>query len=85
MRELILDENYTLTASEYNWTLKYEKEGEVNLVTGKPKVSRDETYHRTMNQGLAAYVDKKLKTGHEISADILAISEQLQQLLNSLK
>ena len=85
MREIILDENYTLVASEYNWILKYEKEGEISPKTGKPKVSRDETYHKTINQALAAYVDKKLKTGHEISADILAISEQLKQLLNSIK
>lgn len=55
-----LDNNYTIESDGLNLILRYKKEGEINEKTGKPKTSKGETYHATLEQALWAYIDKKV-------------------------
>lgn len=80
-----LDENYTIEGTANYWLLRYEKTGDINAETGKPKISRNEYYHNTLQNALASYADKKLKEIEDIPAGVLKLSEDLKQLFNEIR
>lgn len=56
-----IDENHHITSDAHNFTLHFEREGELNEKTGKRAVSKWKTYHGTLLQALLAYQNSCLK------------------------
>lgn len=56
-----LDENYSLTHDSNCWILMFDKDGDLNEETGRPKHSHWETYHVSCKQALEKYIDSKMK------------------------
>lgn len=91
--EIKLDENYHLEADDVCWTLTFEKEGEMNEKTGKPKFTRNQSYYGQLNHALTAYVDKKakgsdsakelLKRFNEVEKTILSVEDKILDYLKS--
>ena len=84
MRTIQLDEDYRIEASENQWTLRFEKVGEINPTTGKPTISKNEFFHNTLENALKSYVDKKLKQGGEIFTEITKLQTRLSELFNTI-
>ena len=81
MRTIILDDNYRIESSENQWTLKFEKIGDINPTTQKPIISKNEFFHNSLQNALKSYIDKKLKVGEDISIDIQNLNKSLDSLL----
>lgn len=82
-----LDAFYTVEPDTACWVLTYEKQGEINPNTGKPKVSRDVSYHANLKQALVTYLDKCLEPSTDIQDAINHISateERINKLFTPL-
>lgn len=77
-----LDDEYTIEPDTACWALHYRKEGEINPATGKPMLSRDDTYHVNLEMALKAYVDKRLKTD---ATNVDELLEKLRELHGHVK
>jgi len=68
-----LDDNYSIEGDKYNWTLRFEKTGDINPKTGKPTVSKDEWYFSKLEQCLSEYANQKSKEAERYTelADLL--------------
>lgn len=81
---LHLDENWKIDDSTDNVTLIYEKEGEINPKTNKPKVSRREYYYGNVPQALSAYSKKSL-SGCETLKEVLEKLEKIDEKIKFLQ
>jgi len=70
-----LDEFYRVEHDAACWTLVYEKHGDINPNTGKPKTSRDAAYFPNLKQTLIRYLDESLKGSTEVLDVINRIRE----------
>lgn len=81
MLKVDLDEKYSIWAGLDNVTLYYESvSNDINPKTGKPIVSKWQTYHATLGQALVRYLDMNLRA----SQDIKEVSEKIKELENTL-
>lgn len=83
-----LDENFRLESTELQWTLIYEKSGEISEKTGKPTLTKREYYHPTLVSAIRSYSDKKLKNGEDIGSieELIKVLEgSMEQLKKILK
>ena len=64
-----IDDHYTIEHDSTCWTLSYEKIGDINPDTEKPKISKWQTYHISLKQALEAYFDAKLAEGDNVSPE----------------
>ncbi len=77
---MILDENYSLTGEENQWTLYFEKKYFDNKKK-KEVVSKNTYYFNKMSDAINSYIDKKLKEKETVSDAI----DELKKLLDKLK
>ena len=77
---MILDENYSLTGEENQWTLYFEKK-HFDDKKKKEVVSKNTYYFNKMSDAINSYIDKKLKEKETISEAI----KELKYLLEKLK
>lgn len=75
-----LDENYTITSSENQWTLMYERRY-VND-NNKEVTSTNQWFHSKLQHTLASYIDKKLKNSETVDEVILSLNKELKNLEN---
>ncbi len=70
---ITLDENWWIESDTASWNLYYRKEGDINPNTGNPVVSRDASFHATLEQAMLWYLDRSCKGS-------LSLSEVLSRL-----
>ena len=63
---MILDENYSLTGEENQWTLYFEKKY-FDDKKKKEVVSKNTYYFNKMSDAINSYIDKKLKEKETVS------------------
>jgi len=71
---IVLDKNYTIVPDAACWQLIYRKEGKINQETGKPTISRDQTFHANLSQALHTYIDLELRECSDLKEILDAIS-----------
>jgi hypothetical protein len=70
-----LDKNYSIIRTEHSVDLIYEnKTGKINPKTGREVISKDRTYHGTLQQALASYVSKVANINDDIKELIKSIN-----------
>lgn len=85
-----IDEHYTLTPSKHCWTLKYEKEGDINPDTDRPTITRRESFHGSFEQAIRKYADERLKdtvyddAKHDIGI-IISKLNRIEQTIQNIK
>lgn len=62
--------------------LQYEKKGDINPKTGKPKTTRDVSYHANLKQALSKYLDESLKPSTELQGVLNRIAQVEQTIQN---
>ncbi|MFA5299663.1 MAG: hypothetical protein WC389_15855 [Lutibacter sp.] len=77
-----LDKNYSIEKDAYNWILRYESIGGINKKTGKPIVTKNETYHGALKFALFAYLDSVLNPSSDIKELLSAINEAETRIIN---
>ena len=83
-----LDNNYRLESDSNQWTLIYEKEGDINPKTNKPTISTDKWYCTSLGSALDRYVNeasKVSKTAEELLIQLIRIEGQINGLCAILK
>lgn len=83
-----LDKHYRIERDTASWNLVYEKQGEVNPNTGKPKMSRDVTYHANLKQALVTYLDVSLEGSTDVQSVVAAISaaeERIEKAFDGIR
>lgn len=78
---IILDDNYTVTADKYCWTLHYKEQ--VGEKDGKPTFSMYNTYHAVFEQVLEHYINDSLKKCDTL-AEVLEKLKYLEKKIDSL-
>ena len=79
-----IDDNYRLENDSNQWTLIYEKEGEVNPKTVKPTISTNKWYCGNMKQALKRYLDESLKECNSIETVLLEL-KRVESVIDNLK
>lgn len=72
-----LDEFYTLEKESIGWHLTRLEYGDINPDTGKPIMSKKDTWHATMRNALVHYVDESLNP----NKPVLDLLDQLNLLI----
>lgn len=75
-----LDDHFYLKNDSTSWTLVYEKEGEVNNKTGKPKITRRTWHTGTVDQALKRYIDESLKPCQSVLAMLTTLNRCMKKL-----
>ena len=78
-----LDENYYLTNDSNQWSLHYEKEGEINPSTGKPTIKRDTWYCGKLKACLKRYYNEATKPAKDVidlGFKLKSVEETIQNL-----
>lgn len=76
---IILDENFRIEPDAYNYTLFFEKEGEINPKTGKPTKTESQWYPPTLQDALRSYVREKARI------EVMGQEHDLKSVLEILK
>lgn len=79
---ITLDKEYRIERDIASWNLVWEKHGAINPTTGKPKISRDMTFHPTLQYALEAYSDKVLGECSSVQEVLEKIAET-QELIKT--
>lgn len=80
-----IDENWSIEADSACWILSFEKEGEVNPKTGRPKMTRTQTYHATLASGLRWYLMESLKPSTDAQDVLARITEAEANIIKALE
>jgi hypothetical protein len=75
-----IDEFYSLSADQYCVTLHFEKEKGLNEKTGKPVVSRHQTYHGSVIIALKHYLVECLSECVEPSANVQTLLDRVDEV-----
>ncbi len=78
-----IDDDYTLEPDTACWALHFRREGDINPATGKPTLSRDDTYYPNLGVALKAYIDLKLRDCSDLNV-ILARLHELHQHIDKI-
>ena len=80
---IALDENYRLESDSNQWTLLYEKSGEINPKTKKPTISSNKWYCVSLEAVLRRYVNecpKPSKTSGELMLALIRIEKLIEKI-----
>ncbi len=69
-----LDKHYRIERDAASWNLVYEKQGDINPDTGKPRMSRDVTYHANLKGALTFYLDLSCDGSTDVQSVVEAIT-----------
>lgn len=78
-----LDEFYRVEEDSHSWNLVYEKQGDINPNTGKPKLSSDVSYHANLRQALSWYLHKSQSGSTTIHEAVTAMLEAEERINNA--
>lgn len=81
--KVVIDNDYFITADNFCWTLNLERFGEVNKNTGKPTVSRKQTFHGSLKGALLDYMDNCLVPS-ESAKEVLERLERVEQAIGKI-
>lgn len=81
--KVVLDKDYFITADNFCWTLNLEREGEISKTTGKPTVSRKQTFHGSLKYALLDYADNSLVPCKD-ATEILAALARVEEAINKI-
>jgi len=77
-----LDDEFTLESDINNWTLKYCKEGDINPETGKPTITKWESYHGDLKFALIKYLNSAPKDAGDVLHLMKRINDVENRILN---
>lgn len=76
-----IDKNYYITNDSNQWTLHYEKVGDINPKTGKNTITKNSWYCGTLERCLKRYIDESLKPAE----NVIKMAEMLRKAYGNVK
>ena len=80
-----LDDNWSVESDTSSWNLHYEKEGEINPKTGKPMMTRNESYHARLVDALKCYLNEVPKSATTIGQVVAEWNKCAERVENACR